>query len=131
MKINEVIVNVPKFRLPVIETGDTPYYHGTHATYTGVPRISPTGIYGPGIYLTRSAKHAESFGPIVKEYRVYGKLGSDHDLTDALNMAKDEDYVRKEKYERATSILINHGFSGIQDGLTTVIFSPDSIIPSD
>lgn len=127
------------FELFESEFHPMPYYHGTSGTFDGVPNPSPSGVYGPGVYLSNKPLVAKAFAgrnvhltggtPVVKEYRIRGKLANDKLLTTALEQAREEGYARNAKYVRASEILAAQGFSGIEDGQTTVIFDPKDIIP--
>lgn len=113
----------------------TPYYHGTRADFEGVPNPSPSGVYGPGIYLSKRIDTAKSYGhrnggdATVKEYRIRGKLATDRQLSGAVAQAADEGFNASAKYRRASAILADQGYTGIEDGPVTVIFKPENVFP--
>lgn len=117
-------------------TTQTPYYHGTTAEFEGVPRPSVSGIYGPGIYVSKRRETATAYAQrqgvrdvIVKTYRVHGPLATDRMLTTALNQARDEGLRGNAKATRANEILSQQGYAGIEDGPVTVIFSAENVAP--
>lgn len=107
----------------------TPYFHGSPVDWEGEPRVSKTGVYGRGFYLTNRREKAPNFGRFVHEFRVRGKLATARQLLDADKQAREEGFKTYAKATRATDILIDAGFSGIEDGPFTVIFSTDDLKP--
>lgn len=105
----------------------TPYFHGSPVDWEDAPRPSPGGVYGRGFYLTNRREKAPVFGRFVHEFRVRGKLATVKQLVAANKQAHDEGFKAYPAANRATDILIEAGFSGIEDGPYTVIFSTDDI----
>lgn len=108
---------------------DTPYYHGTEVDFDGEPRPSPTGVYGRGVYMSNRASYARAFGRFVHEYRIRGPLATNRDLTNALKAAQEEGFTAAAKYRRASDMIEEAGYTGIEDGSVTVVFSPKNIRP--
>jgi hypothetical protein len=106
----------------------TPLYHGTDKDFTVFASPSKSEVYGKGVYLYTVGARAANFGDNVLEvYLKEGKLATNGDFGEALVRAKLEGYNAGAKYDQATHILQNNGFSGIKDGDIVVIFNPEGV----
>ena len=112
------------------EDGSTPYYHGTMASFEGVPNNPEhSGIYGRGVYLSHKQQRAAKYGDNVYEYRIEGLIGTEKDLDRAIAMASEEGLRASARYHRATDILLAHGFIGIEDYDVIVVYDNRYIRP--
>lgn len=99
-----------------------PYYHGSHVQFDGPPRPSPSGMYGPGFYLSKRKSYAAGHGPVVHEFRIRGKLATNDQLNQYRDIASAEGYRMAAKYKRACELLAAEGYTGIEDHQVTNIF---------
>ncbi len=94
------------------EDGTTPYFHGTFASFDGVPNNpKKSGIYGRGIYFSKHAKFARGFGENVYEYRVTGIIADETVFNQAILDARDQGFKAHSAYIKATELLIDRGIA--------------------
>lgn len=111
-------------------TGGPVYYHGSPGKIEGQMRPSQSGVYGPGVYLASNIDDAISYTGgngigNVTPFIPSGKFATDRQLSEAL---KEVDApVGSARYQAASRLLQQRGYSGISDGPVMTVWNPENL----
>jgi hypothetical protein len=120
--------------------GKRTYFHGSPSEIDGPLRPSSSGVYGPGVYLSKKERSARDYGerlirgagrPVfVSRHVIRGKLATALQFSEAMAESLSTGLRGSELKAAAQKVLRERGFSGLQDSDVTVIFDAADVIPA-